>query len=76
MRGMALFVQLIVPFALLAIGMGIWVWIAPIPDDELTTAQASLLVTADWNIKASVGAILGLGANAGIRARNGNGATN
>ena len=71
----AVFEQLIVPLGLLAVGIGIWIGLSPIPDDELTTAQTNMLITADWIVKTSVGAILGLGSNAVIRARNGNGAT-
>ncbi len=73
-REMPVFVQLIVPFTLFVAGIGIAMWLSPIPDRELTTAQSNLLDIADWIIKASVGAILGLGSTARIRARNGNGA--
>ena len=66
--------QIIAPLVLLAAGFGIWIWLSPIPDDELTTAQSDMLTTADWLIKVSAGVLLGIGSNAGIRARNGNGA--
>jgi len=71
----AALVQLFAPLALLAIGFGIWIWLSTIPDGELTTAQSDLLTTVDWLIKVSVGVLLGLGSNAGIKAISGNGAT-
>ena len=74
LREAPVYVQLLAPFALLVIGIGIAMWLSPIPDDELTTAQSSLIDIADWIIKASVGAILGLGSSARIRARKSNGA--
>ena len=74
-RGMPFLAQLAVPSALLFLGFGIWMWLSPIPDGELTTAQSDMLATADWLIKVSAGVLLGIGSNAGIRARSGNGAT-
>ncbi len=71
-RRVAAFVQLFAPLVLLAVGFGIWIWLSPIPDDELTTAQSDMLITADWIIKVSVGVLLGLGSNAGIRSISGN----
>ena len=45
---------------LIAMGGSVLVWLAPVPDDQLTKAQNNLIIIADWMIKASVGAILGL----------------
>ena len=73
-RQVAAFVQISAPLVLLILGVGIWSWLSPIPDGELTTAQSDILATADWLIKVSAGVLLGIGSNAGIRARNGNGA--
>ena len=73
LRQVAAYVQIFAPLLLLAIGFGIWIWLWPIPDDELTTAQSDMLTTADWIIKVSVGVLLGLGSNAGIRSISGNG---
>ena len=71
LREMPFLAQIAVPSPLLILGFGIWIWLSPIPDGELTTAQADMLDTADWLIKVSAGALLGIGSNAGIRARNG-----
>ena len=73
-RQVAAFVQISAPLVLLILGVGIWNWLSPIPDGELTTAQSDMLATADWLIKVSAGVLLGIGSNAGIRARKGNGA--
>ena len=68
------FVRILLPIGPLVVGGGISIWLSPIPDDKLTTAQSNMLDTADWIIKASVGALLSLGGNAIIRATNRNGA--
>ena len=51
-------------FAILAgliiLGGGVLVWLSPVPADLLTPAQKNLLEIADWMVKASIGAILGL----------------
>ena len=72
LRETPLFVQLAVPFTILVLGLGILVWLASVPGDPLDAARSNLLGIADWMIKASVGALLGFGGNAGIRARSGN----
>lgn len=72
-REIPLFVQLLLPFTLLAIGIGIAAWLSPIPDAELTAAQSNLLDFADWVMKMSAGAIIALGSSARIRAIGGNG---
>ena len=51
-------------------GISIMMWLAPISGDELTPAQSNLITIADWMVKVSVGAILGL-AGAGRVASNG-----
>ncbi len=45
-------------FALIIIGGGVLVWLAPVPADELTPTQQSLINIADGMIKVSLGAIL------------------
>ena len=46
---------------LIMMGVGILVFLAPVPVDLLTPAQENLLVIGDWMVKVCVGAILGLG---------------
>ena len=45
--------------ALILVGGGVLVWLAPVPVEEMTPARELLLNIADWMIKASVGALLG-----------------
>ena len=45
--------------ALILVGGGVLVWMAPVPAADMTPAREILLNIADWMIKASVGAILG-----------------
>lgn len=71
LRETPLFVQLAVPFTILVLGLGILVWLVLAPGDPQDAARSNLLGIADWMIKASVGALLGLGSSAGIRTRNG-----
>ena len=60
---------------LIMMGVGILVYLAPVPVDRLTPAQGNLLVIGDWMVKVCVGAILGLGGArlvpAGARGRAG-----
>ena len=44
---------------LIVLGVGVLVWMAPVPAEDITPARDILLNIADWMIKASVGAILG-----------------
>ena len=45
--------------ALILVGGGVLVWMAPVPAEDMTPARELLLNLADWMIKASAGAILG-----------------
>ena len=45
--------------ALILLGGGVLVWMAPVPAEDMTPAREILLNIADWMIKASAGAILG-----------------
>ncbi len=45
--------------ALMLVGGGVLVWMAPVPAEDMTPAREILLNIADWMIKASVGALLG-----------------
>ena len=47
-------------FSIVVLGGGVLVWLAPVPDGQLTKAQDNLIEIADWMVKASIGAILGL----------------
>ena len=62
---------------LIVLGGGVLIWLAPVSADRITPAQSNLVEIADWMVKASVGAILGLIggqrlANGRAAARNGN----
>ena len=50
---------LLILFALMGLGLGILIWLAPIADAEVTAGQQNLRNIADGMVKASVGAILG-----------------
>ena len=45
--------------ALMTIGLGILIWLAPIPAGEITPGQQNLMSIGDWIVKASLGAIFG-----------------
>ena len=52
-------------------GLGIQLWMTPIPAEDMTPARENLLTTADWMVKASVGAFLGFAGGARLAGRNG-----
>lgn len=54
----------------LGTGIGILVWLAPVPAVELTPAQANLIEGGDTMIKGALGAIFGFAA-ARLTMRNG-----
>ena len=45
---------------LVIVGGGVLVWLSPVSADSITPAQDNLIEIADWMVKASIGAILGL----------------
>ena len=63
---------LLILFALMGLGLGILIWLAPITDAEVTAGQQNLRNIADGMVKASVGAILGF---AGARLSGSNGSS-
>lgn len=65
-------------FSIVILGDGVLVWLSPVSADSITPAQDNLIEIADWMVKASIGAIVGLIggqrlANGRHAARNGNG---
>lgn len=64
---------MMVLFAFTIAGIAILLWLGRIPDDELTKAYSTLIEIADWLVKVSVGAILGLRGSAVVRGRKGGG---
>ena len=60
-------------FAFAAAGIAILLWLGRIPAAELTAAYTTLIGIADWLVKASVGAILGLAGTSRLRSRKGGG---
>ena len=53
---------LITLFALIVIGGGVMIWLSYATEEPLGRVDSTILSTADWMIKSSAGAILGLGA--------------
>ncbi len=49
-------------------GVGILAALSPVPADQLTPAQDNLIEIADWMIKVSIGAILGVTGATGLSA--------
>lgn len=45
---------------LVIVGGGVLVWLSPVSADSITPAQDNLIEIADWMVKASIGAILGI----------------
>ena len=74
LRGMPVGLLLLTLFALTAIGIAILIWLSLVPDGELNDAQSKLIEIADWLVKVSVGAILGIRGSAQLKTRNGIGA--
>ena len=59
---------LLVLVAIAAAGISIQFWMADVSADAMNPAHENLLATADWMVKASIGAILGFsGARLAIR---------
>ena len=55
-----LFLSAVILFGLIVSGIGVMVYLSPYPADQITPARDRLLDIADWAVKASVGAILGI----------------
>ena len=55
--------RFLIAFAMLlflaVMGMSILIWLAPIPDAEVTAGQQGLREIGDWIVKSSIGAIMG-----------------
>lgn len=58
-------------FTIFFTGIGLLIWIAPVPAEQLTPAQESLIVISDGLVKASGGAFVGFAGGVGLAARNG-----
>ena len=61
-------------FTLIIMSGGVLVWLSPVVEELLTPAQNTLIITADWMIKACAGAIVGFAG--GLRLANGKAAVN
>ena len=61
---------LLILAAIAAGGISIQFWMVDVSADDMTPAYENLLTTADWMVKASVGAILGF-SGARLAGRNG-----
>lgn len=46
-------------FALMGLGLGVLIWLSPIPESELTAGQLHLMDVADGMTKIAFGGILG-----------------
>ena len=69
-----LILSAVILLSLIVGGIGVMMWLAPIPADELTPAQTNLISIGDWMVKASVGAILGVVGGSRVAMSNGGGA--
>lgn len=58
-------------FTILFTGIGLLIWIAPVPEDQLTPALESLIVISDGLVKASAGAFVGFASGVGLASRSG-----
>ena len=72
-RGIPTFWILLGLFTIFFTGVGLLVWLAPVPEAQLTPAQDSLIAISDWMVKAAIGAILGFAGGVGLAGRNGRG---
>ena len=63
-------IPVVVLIGVLAAGIGIQAWLAPVPAVELTPAQANLVEGGDTMMKGALGAIFGY-ATARLTIRNG-----
>ena len=52
--------SIVVLLSLVIVGGGVLVWLSPVSSDRITPAQGNLIEIADWMVKASIGAIVGL----------------
>ena len=67
-----LFQVVLILLLMLSMGIGILIWHAPIPADELTPAQTNLIDVSDGMVKITLGAILGvIGASRIARSNSG-----
>ena len=58
-------------FIMMAMGLGVLIWLSPIPASELTGGQQHLMSVVDGMVKIALGAILGfMGAIAFVSSRN------
>ena len=58
MRATAFSVMLAL-FAAMGLGLGVLIWLAPVPESEITAGQLHLLGVADGMLKIAFGGILG-----------------
>ena len=70
-RGIPVFWILFGLFTIFFTGVGLLVWLTPVPEAQLTPAQESLIAISDGLIKASAGAFVGFAGGVGLAARNG-----
>lgn len=70
-RGMPVSWILFGLFTIFFTGIGLLIWIAPVPEEQLTPALESLIVISDGLVKASAVAFVGFASGVGLAARNG-----
>jgi len=77
-RGIPVFWVLFGLFTIFFTGIGLLIWIAPVPAEQLTPAQENLIAisdglvkASDGLVKASAGAFVGFAGGVGLAARNG-----
>ena len=70
-RGIPTFWILFGLFTIFFTGVGLLVWLSPVPASQLTPAQENLITISDGLIKASAGAFVGFAGGVGLATRNG-----
>lgn len=57
-------------FTIFFTGVGLLVWLAPVPEAQITPAQENLIAISDGLVKASAGAFVGFASGVGLTARS------
>ena len=66
-----LFQIVLILLFLMFTGIGVLIWLAPVPEDQLTQTHTNLINIADGMVKIALGAILGVIGGSRVVAANG-----
>ena len=50
---------IVILVCLVGLGMGVLVWLSPVPEGQITPAQQHLITLSDMMVKGAIGAIFG-----------------